>query len=84
VSPSEPPLEPALITKPILYRNHQIFNRELARGVSTVDSLNKIPSWNNLGRPKNPMRGTIGFNFQTNSLEIWNGSLWLKLPMKKI
>ena len=28
--------------------------------------------------------GTFGFNLQTNNIEVWNGSSWLTLPMKKI
>jgi hypothetical protein len=43
----------------------------------------KIPYWNTPGRPKKPVAGTLGFNLQTNSLEYWNGSYWLKLSMKK-
>jgi hypothetical protein len=46
--------------------------------------MDRIPSWNTLGRPKKPKIGICGFNFQTKSLELWNGSQWLKLPMKKI
>ena len=44
----------------------------------------RIPSWNTSGRPKNPKVGTLGFNMETDNLEFWNGSLWLKLPMEKI
>jgi hypothetical protein len=43
-----------------------------------------IPSWNTAGRPKGPKVGIIGFNFETESLEIWNGMSWQLLPMKRI
>jgi hypothetical protein len=43
-----------------------------------------MPSWNTTGRPKNPKLGIIGFNFETENLEIWNGISWVTLPMKKI
>jgi hypothetical protein len=44
----------------------------------------RIPSWNNSGRPKEAKIGTFGFNSQTSCLEYWTGSIWLKLPMKRI
>jgi len=44
----------------------------------------RIPTWNTAGRPEEAKTGTFGFNFQTNNLEFWNGSSWLRLRMKKI
>ena len=72
--------------QPILFKNHPIIAREVAigEGISRPISRHRIPSWNIPGRPKKAKIGTIGFNFQTNYLEYWNGSRWLKLRMKRI
>jgi hypothetical protein len=35
------------------------------------------------GRPKNPRIGTIGFNIDTNSLDVWDGKMWMRLLMKR-
>ena len=35
-----------------------------------------IPCWTTEERPKNPLRGTLGFNTQKNVLEVWNGEKW--------
>jgi hypothetical protein len=52
---------------------------------SFADRIPKhIPTWNTLGRPKKVKIATIGFNLETNKLEIWSGTKWLSLPMKKI
>jgi hypothetical protein len=76
--------DPFVLPEPVLYRNQQIVNRKTIKGFSPSGRLEKIPSWNVPGRPKNPKLGMIGFNLQTNNLEIWNGSDWIKLPMKKV
>jgi hypothetical protein len=67
-----------------MFNNFLIFNEALNEASSTTFSQQIIPSWNTAGRPKNAKVGTLGFNFQTKSLEYWNGNEWLKLPMKKI
>ena len=77
--------DPFIIPEPEFHRNYQI-----VKGITTGNTIypaasrNKIPSWNIFGRPLNPKSGLIGFNSQTNNLELWDGKLWLKLPMKKI
>ena len=71
--------------EPKLNRNSIFLTETLVKesdGITT--SKIRLPSWNNPGRPKNPKVGTIGFNFQTSQLEIWNGSSWIKLKMNKI
>jgi hypothetical protein len=72
--------------EPILFRNQQLVNREIATkfGISAPLVQKTIPSWNNPGRPKKAKIGTFGFNIQTANLEYWNGSNWLKLKLRKI
>jgi len=72
--------------KPILYRNQQLVKRAHLDGPGKISKLlgQRIPSWNILGRPKTGEPGTVGFNFETSSLEYWDGSQWLKFPMSKI
>jgi hypothetical protein len=87
VSPSiSPSFAPYIYRKPILYKNNQIINTQnTIYGVIPVNIKRKrIPSWNNLGRPDKPKVGSFGFNFQTNNLEYWNGSYWIKLQMKRL
>ena len=76
---------PFYIPEPEFHRNYQIVKGvSIDNNIYPAASRNKIPSWNIFGRPLNPKTGLIGFNSQTNSLEIWDGKLWLKLHMKKI
>ncbi len=65
---------------PIRKRNSPLF-MEIGNGLSTIVGQQKIPSWNNAGRPANPAPGTFGFNFETNNLEFWNGNYWFTSPM---
>jgi hypothetical protein len=69
-----------------LYKNTTIIDNqfEMPKGIPMRKHQSRIPSWNNLGRPKKVKAGTFGFNFQTTTLEYWNGIKWLILPMKKI
>jgi hypothetical protein len=53
-------------------------------GTGTAEEALSTPSWNTSGRPKEAKKGTFGFNTETKKLEFWNGTYWLKLPMKKI
>ncbi|OGH17207.1 MAG: hypothetical protein A3C30_01180 [Candidatus Levybacteria bacterium RIFCSPHIGHO2_02_FULL_40_18] len=71
---------------PVLNKNSLIFNHEALTNQTLFATVFQymIPSWNNAGRPKKVKTGTIGFNSQTKNLEFFNGSSWLKLPMKKI
>jgi hypothetical protein len=78
VSPSPPPI-------PIFYRDSPIiFNNVANRETNIKNNQKTIPSWNTLGRPKNIKPGTIGYNFETDNLEVWDGNVWLTLSMKKI
>ncbi len=43
--------------------------------------LPMIASWDNKTRPKNVKTGTLGFNFETKSLEYWNGTDWYTARM---
>jgi hypothetical protein len=52
--------------------------------VQTGSNLQTFPSWNISGRPAKAKPGMLGFNLQTGSLEYWNGSSWLILPMTKL
>ncbi len=36
----------------------------------------RVPSWNTAGRPAAPDLCTIGYNSQTDDLELWNGTAW--------
>jgi hypothetical protein len=53
----------------------------LGQGLSMMIGLPIIASWNTAGRPKNAKVGTLGFNFQTKSLEYWDGSDWYAANM---
>ena len=55
---------------------------DLGQGLSIMVGLPTVPSWNTAGRPKNAKKGTLGFNFQTNSLEYWDGKNWFAAVMK--
>ncbi len=56
---------------------------DIGQGLSLMIGLPRIDSWNTPGRPKHVRRGTFGFNFQTNSLEYFNGSYWLAASMSE-
>ncbi len=81
---------PFLLPDPKFQRNYQIVQgkgkvtKVANRNLTPVKARNVIPSWNVPGRPKNPKTGLIGFNFQTNKLEVWDGKRWQKLRMKKV
>jgi hypothetical protein len=78
--------------KPIFFKNVSPINRPVGVGIgakmsatlSPTATRQQIPTWNNLGRPKHPRAGVIGFNLETHTLEYWNGAMWLTLPMEKI
>lgn len=56
---------------------------DIGQGLSIMAGLPTIAYWDTAGRPKNPRLGTFGFNFQTNSLEYWNGTVWLTAVMSE-
>ncbi|HCS79135.1 TPA: hypothetical protein DIV55_05345 [Patescibacteria group bacterium] len=53
-------------------------------GLSIMLGLGRIATWNTSGRPANPKRGTIGLNTELKRLEIWNGSFWYGVSLRKI
>lgn len=54
---------------------------EIGHGLSVMAGLPIIPNWKTRERPRKPKGGTFGFNSQTNSLEYWDGTNWLKAGM---
>jgi hypothetical protein len=67
---------------PVFRRNSLVVMEDAIGGKN--NSYQRIPEWNISGRPANPNVGTFGFNIQMNCLEYWDGTRWLRLPMKKI
>jgi len=83
ISPS--PARYASPEKPSFYYDSAIVLRDVAnRDVNLSGLQDTIPSWNNAGRPKNLKPATLGFNIETKDLELYDGSLWHRLPMKKV
>ena len=56
---------------------------DIGQDLSLMVGLPTIASWDTSGRPDKAKRGTIGFNFQTNSLEYWDGAVWFKAQMSE-
>ena len=56
---------------------------DIGQGLSMMIGLPTISSWNTAGRPKKARTGAIGFNFQTNNLEYWDGTDWFAAPMSE-
>ena len=56
---------------------------DIGQGLSIMIGIPRIASWNTAGRPKKAKMGTLGFNFQTNNLEYWDGNVWLAAPMSE-
>ncbi len=54
---------------------------DIGQGLFMMVGLPTVISWDTKGRPKKPKPGTFGFNFQTNSLEYWDGSSWYAAQM---
>ena len=50
-------------------------------GKCSYMGYSRINIWNTLGKPISPIRGTIGLNTDTSSLEIYDGSTWIVLLM---
>ena len=74
------PEEEYEVQPPVFRRNSLV----IMDNIGGANAYQRIPEWNISGRPANPRIGTFGFNIQMNCLEYWDGSRWLKLPMKKI
>ena len=56
---------------------------EIGQGLSIRIGLPTIASWKTAGRPKKAKKGTFGFNFQTNTLEYWDGTAWFEAQMSE-
>ena len=55
---------------------------DVGQGLSLPIGQSTISYWVTTSRPKKPMKGTFGLNTQTNSLEFWNGNIWLTAPLE--
>ena len=53
----------------------------IGQGLSMMIGLPLLNTWETASRPKNPQKGTFGFNTQTYSLEYWDGSAWYQSQM---
>ena len=62
-------------------KNSPIF-LDVGQGLSVLVGMPTIAYWTTSGRPKKPQKGTLGFNSNTNSLEFWNGDVWLSANLK--
>lgn len=62
-------------TKPLLV--------EIGEGLSIMIGSQTISTWKSESRPKNPKKGTFGFNTESNSLEYWDGKNWFSASMDK-
>jgi hypothetical protein len=76
------PEEAYEVQPPLFHRNSLLVMENTFGG--SKNTYHRIPEWNISGRPANPRVGTIGFNLQMICLEYWDGTSWLRLPMKKI
>lgn len=56
---------------------------DIVPGLSVMVGLPTIASWTTADRPKNPKKGTFGFNSETNNFEYWDGSTWLVASTSK-
>lgn len=54
---------------------------EIGKDLYRMVGLPMIATWNTKDRPKKAKTGTLGFNFQTKSLEYRNGSDWFEARM---
>ena len=57
---------------------------DIGQGLSVMAGMPTITYWAAHSRPKNPRKGTFGFNSDTNSLECWSGSIWLTASLKTL
>jgi hypothetical protein len=55
----------------------------VGQGLSLMLGLPRINSWETKERPKKAIRGTFGFNSQTNSLEYYDGNDWFAASMQQ-
>jgi hypothetical protein len=67
----------------IRHKNTPIF-MEIGNGLFTIIGNQRMPTWDTLGRPANAKNGAFGFNFETNSLEVYDGNFWFSILMSQI
>lgn len=61
-------------------KNSPIFVN-IGQGMSMMIGLPTLTTWETASRPKNPKKGTFGFNTQTYCLEYWDGNVWYQSQM---
>ena len=54
---------------------------DIGPGLSMMVGSPKIFTWDAKGRPKQPKKGMLGFNTDTNALEYWDGTSWWSAKM---
>lgn len=56
---------------------------DIGDGLFMVVGLPKLALWKTRERPKKAARGTFGYNYQTSSLEYFDGSVWFAASLSK-
>ena len=56
---------------------------DIGQGLSIMVGLPTLANWKTSARPKKAKPGTFGFNFETKSLEYWDGSNWFSATLSK-
>ena len=59
---------------------HPIF-LDVGNGLRILLGSHDIVTWVTATRPVNPEPGTLGFNTETNQIELWYESSWFTLPL---
>jgi hypothetical protein len=54
----------------------------IGSGLYLMVGFPRFSSWDNRGRPKKAVRGTLGFNSQTGKLEFFDGDEWYTASME--
>ncbi len=57
---------------------------DIGQGIMMTLGFPTLILWNTDSRPKNPRRGTFGFNTETSSLEFFDGSSWFTGSMSQL
>lgn len=63
------------------YSNNDPYYVDIGGGLSAMLDKNKVPYWNTANRPSSPVKGMVGYNVTTESLEVYNGSAWFKIDL---
>jgi len=64
-------------------KNSSTVYMNIGPGLYMMLGLPTITFWTTNDRPKNAVKGIIGFNQQTKSLEYFNGSNWFSAKMNE-